>query len=60
EVPAGGPRIILTTAGDAFAGESIDGTPVEIPAGSAAYAPADAGGVKVAGTGTVFVAAVRS
>jgi mannose-6-phosphate isomerase len=60
EVPAAGPRVILTTAGDVFVGESIDGTPIEVPAGSAAYAPADAGAVKVAGAGTVFVAAVPS
>ncbi|MCY1142901.1 mannose-6-phosphate isomerase, class I [Actinoplanes sp. Pm04-4] len=58
EVPAAGPRIILATAGDIFVGESIDGTPVELTPGSAAYASADAGSIKVAGTGQVFVAAV--
>jgi mannose-6-phosphate isomerase len=58
EVPAAGPRIVLGVEGDVFVGESRDGTPVEITAGGAAYAPADAGPVKVAGTGTVFVAAV--
>ncbi|WP_250001024.1 mannose-6-phosphate isomerase, class I [Actinoplanes sp. M2I2] len=58
EVPATGPRIILATAGDVFVGESVDGTPVELTPGAAAYAPADAGAIKVAGTGQVFVAAV--
>lgn len=58
EVPASGPRIILATAGDLFVGESVDGTPVELTRGGAAYAPADAGPIKVAGTGQAFVAAV--
>ncbi|MCO8272977.1 mannose-6-phosphate isomerase, class I [Actinoplanes sp. TRM 88003] len=58
EVPATGPRIILATAGDVFVGESVDGTPVELTPGTAAYASADAGAIKVAGTGAVFVAAV--
>jgi mannose-6-phosphate isomerase len=58
EVPASGPRIILSTQGDVFVGESVDGTPVEIGRGEAAYAPADAGPIKVAGTGQVFVATV--
>jgi mannose-6-phosphate isomerase len=60
EVPAAGPRIILDVAGDIFVGESVDGTPVELSPGTAAYAPADAGPIKVAGTGTVFIAAVPS
>jgi mannose-6-phosphate isomerase len=60
EIPAVGPRIILDVAGDVFVGESIDGTPVELAPGTAAYAPADAGRIKVAGTGTVFIAAVPS
>jgi len=58
EVPATGPRILLTVTGDIFAGESVDGTPIEVAAGAAAYAPADAGPIKVAGTGQLFVAAV--
>ncbi|MCM4080033.1 mannose-6-phosphate isomerase, class I [Paractinoplanes hotanensis] len=58
EVPATGPRIILATAGDVFVGESVDGTPVELTPGRAAYASADAGAIKVAGTGQAFVAAV--
>ncbi|GAA0488903.1 putative mannose-6-phosphate isomerase ManA [Paractinoplanes deccanensis] len=58
EVPVGGPRIIVATAGDTFVGESVDGTPVELTPGTAAFAPADAGAIKVAGTGQVFVAAV--
>ncbi|HET6479866.1 MAG TPA: mannose-6-phosphate isomerase, class I [Actinoplanes sp.] len=60
EVPAAGPRIILATSGDVFVGESVDGTPVELTAGTAAYAPADAGAIKVSGSGQVFVAAVPS
>ena len=60
EVPAAGPRIILSAAGDIFVGESRDGTPVELPPGTAAYAPADAGPIKLAGTGKAFVAAVPS
>ena len=58
EVPAHGPRILLCTEGTIFAGESDDGTPVELQPGTAAYVPAGAGAIKVAGTGRVFVAAV--
>lgn len=58
EVPAGGPRIVLCAAGTVFAGQSEDGTPVELGPGTAAYVPAAAGAIKVAGTGRVFVAAV--
>jgi mannose-6-phosphate isomerase len=58
EVPAAGPRIVLGVEGDVFVGESVDGTPIEVLAGTAAYAPADAGAIKVAGAGKVFVAAV--
>ncbi|MFC7276850.1 mannose-6-phosphate isomerase, class I [Paractinoplanes rhizophilus] len=58
EVPAGGPRIILATAGELFAGESVDGTPIELSRGQAAFAPAGAGQIKLAGTGQAFVAAV--
>jgi mannose-6-phosphate isomerase len=57
-VPAEGPRIVLGTAGDVFAAETNDGTPVEVPPGSAAFAPADAGPITVAGLGETFVAAV--
>jgi mannose-6-phosphate isomerase len=60
EVPAHGPRIVLCTDGEVFVGESLDGTPVEVLAGGAAYAPADAGHIKIAGKGQVFVAAVPS
>lgn len=60
EVPAVGPRIILDVTGDIFVGESVDGTPVELTAGAAAFAPADAGRIKVAGTGTAFIATVGS
>ncbi|MEV4352682.1 mannose-6-phosphate isomerase, class I [Actinoplanes sp. NPDC049596] len=58
EVPATGPRIIVSVAGDVFVGESVDGNPVELTPGTAAFAPADAGPIKVAGTGQLFVAAV--
>jgi mannose-6-phosphate isomerase len=60
EVPAEGARIIVATAGDVFVGESVDGTPIDLTAGSAAYAPASAGPIKLAGIGRAFVAAVRS
>ncbi|MFI6073737.1 mannose-6-phosphate isomerase, class I [Actinoplanes sp. NPDC051343] len=60
EVPAHGARIVVTVSGDLFVGQSVDGTPVDVPAGSAAYAPASAGHIKLAGTGRAFVAAVRS
>jgi mannose-6-phosphate isomerase len=58
EVPAGGPRIILGVEGDTYVGEAVDGTPVALTPGTAAFAPADAGVIKVAGQGQVFVAAV--
>lgn len=58
EVPAEGPRIIVTTSGDLFAGESVDGTPIELTRGDAAFAPANAGKIKLAGQGVAFVAAV--
>lgn len=55
-VPAEGPRIILGVEGDAFVAEG-HGTPVEITPGTAAFAPASAGPISAAGTGTIFVAA---
>ncbi|WP_203782166.1 mannose-6-phosphate isomerase, class I [Paractinoplanes rishiriensis] len=58
EVPAAGPRVIVATAGDVFVGEAVDGTPVELTPGRAAYAPAEAGRIKLAGSGVAFVAAV--
>jgi mannose-6-phosphate isomerase len=60
EIPAAGPRVIVSVAGDIFVGEAIDGTPVELTPGTAAYAPADAGPIKIAGTGQAFVATVPS
>jgi mannose-6-phosphate isomerase len=60
EVPAEGARIVLAASGDVFVGQSLDGTPIDLPSGSAAYAPASAGRIKLAGTGKAFVAAVRS
>jgi mannose-6-phosphate isomerase len=56
-VPAAGPRIVLGSAGDIFVAEA-HGTPVEVRPGSAAYAPADAGPIIVAGVGEAFVASV--
>ncbi|GIM95644.1 mannose-6-phosphate isomerase, class I [Paractinoplanes toevensis] len=58
EIPAEGPRLVLATEGDLFLGESIDGTPIELTRGDAAYAPADAGKLKIAGTGQAFIATV--
>jgi mannose-6-phosphate isomerase len=60
EVPAEGARIVVVAEGDVFVGESVDGTPVDVAAGNAAYAPASAGRIKLAGIGKAFVAAVRS
>jgi len=60
EVPAAGPRLILATEGDIFVGEAVDGTPVELTPGTAAFAPADAGPIKVAGTGQAFIATTPS
>lgn len=60
EVPAEGARVVVATAGDVFVGESVDGTPVDLTPGTAAYAPASAGHIKLAGIGKAFVAAVRS
>jgi mannose-6-phosphate isomerase len=56
-VPAEGPRIVLGTAGEVFVAEG-HGTPVEVSAGGAAFAPADAGPITLAGVGEAFVAAV--
>jgi mannose-6-phosphate isomerase len=60
EVPAAGPRVIVSVAGDVFVGEAVDGTPVELKPGTAAFAPAEAGPIKIAGTGEAFVATVPS
>jgi mannose-6-phosphate isomerase len=56
-VPAGGPRIVVGTVGDIYLAEG-HGTPVEITPGTAAFAPADAGRISLAGVGEAFVAAV--
>jgi mannose-6-phosphate isomerase len=58
EVPATGPRIVVATSGDLFLGEAVDGTPVELASGTAAYAPSAAGKLKLAGAGQAFIAAV--
>jgi mannose-6-phosphate isomerase len=58
EVPGAGPRIVLSVRGDVFVGEAVDGTPVEITPGAAAFVSADAGPTKAAGAGEIFVATV--
>jgi mannose-6-phosphate isomerase len=55
EVPGSGPRIVLVSRGEVFLGEA-HGTTLELRTGSAAYAPADAGPITVAGQGEVFAA----
>jgi mannose-6-phosphate isomerase len=59
-VPGEGPRIVLGTRGDVFVAEAVDGTPVEVTPGTAAYIPADTGPATAAGVGEIFVAAVAS
>jgi mannose-6-phosphate isomerase len=58
EVPVTGPRVIVVVSGDVFVGEAVDGTPLELTPGTAAYASASAGRIKLAGDGVAFVAAV--
>ncbi|OJF16128.1 mannose-6-phosphate isomerase, class I [Couchioplanes caeruleus subsp. caeruleus] len=57
-LPARGPRIVLGTRGDVHVAEAVDGTPVEITAGTAAFIPAETGPATLAGMGQAFVAAV--
>ena len=59
-LPGTGPRIVLGTRGDVFVAEAVDGTPVEVTPGIAAYVPAETGPATVAGVGEIFVAAVAS
>ncbi|MFI7541724.1 mannose-6-phosphate isomerase, class I [Actinoplanes sp. NPDC049599] len=59
-LPGEGPRIVLGIRGDVFVAEAVDGTPVEVRPGTAAYVPAETGPATVAGVGEVFVAAVGS
>jgi mannose-6-phosphate isomerase len=59
-LPAEGPRIALGTAGDVYVAESVDGTPVELTPGTAAYLPAKTGPATAAGLGELFLAAVGS
>jgi mannose-6-phosphate isomerase len=59
-LPGEGPRIVLGTRGDVFVAEAVDGTPVEVTPGTAAYVPAETGPATVAGVGEIFVAAVAS
>jgi mannose-6-phosphate isomerase len=56
-VPAEGPRIVLSTEGDVYVADQ-NGTPIEVSPGTAAFAPADAGPITVAGVGEVFIASV--
>jgi mannose-6-phosphate isomerase len=58
EVPAKGPRIVIGTDGEVYVGRAVDGMPVEVVRGGAAYASADTGAIKVAGKGQIFVASV--
>ena len=59
-LPGEGPRIVLGSKGDVFVAEAVDGTPVEVTPGTAAYVPAETGPATVAGVGEIFVAAVAS
>ncbi len=59
-LPGEGPRIVVGTRGDVFVAEAVDGTPVEVTPGTAAYVSAETGPATVAGVGEVFVAAVAS
>jgi mannose-6-phosphate isomerase len=56
-VPGAGPRIVLGTDGEVVVSEYGGGS-VTVGTGAAAYAPADAGPLTVAGAGEVFVATV--
>ncbi|WP_306206111.1 mannose-6-phosphate isomerase, class I [Actinoplanes sp. RD1] len=56
-LPVDGPRIVLGVAGDTFVAEAVDGTPVELTPGTAAYIPAATGAATAAGVGELFVAA---
>ncbi|WP_082771860.1 mannose-6-phosphate isomerase, class I [Actinoplanes sp. TFC3] len=57
-LPPSGPRIALGTEGEVHVAEAVDGTPVEVSAGKAAYLPAETGAATAAGVGEIFVAAV--
>jgi mannose-6-phosphate isomerase len=66
-VPGTGPRIVLGTDGEVAVREDAvsdvaasghGGGPVTVRTGAAAYAPADAGSLTVAGAGEVFVATI--
>jgi mannose-6-phosphate isomerase len=57
-LPGAGPRIVLGTDGDVYVAEAVDGTPVEITPGTAAYVPAETGPATLAGVGEAFVASV--
>ncbi|AGZ39436.1 mannose-6-phosphate isomerase, class I [Actinoplanes friuliensis] len=57
-LPGTGPRIIFGTQGDVYVAEAVDGTPVEVTPGTAAYVPAETGPATVAGVGQIFVASV--
>ena len=57
-LPGEGPRIVLGSKGDVFVAEAVDGTPVSVTPGMAAYVPAETGPALVAGVGEIFVATV--
>ena len=59
-LPGQGPRVVLGVAGDVFVAEAVDGTPVEVTPGTAAYVPAETGPATAAGVGEIFIAAVPS
>ncbi|AGL14680.1 mannose-6-phosphate isomerase, class I [Actinoplanes sp. N902-109] len=59
-LPPSGPRIVLGTKGEVYVAEAVDGTPVDVAAGHAAYIPAETGAATAAGLGEIFVAAVAS
>ena len=59
-LPGAGPRIVLGAKGDVFVAEAVDGTPVEVTPGTAAYIPAETGPAMAAGVGEIFVATVAT
>jgi len=59
-LPGAGPRIVLGAKGDVFVAEAVDGTPVEVTPGTAAYIPAETGPATAAGVGEIFVATVAT
>ncbi len=56
-LPGEGPRIVVGTRGDVHVAEAVDGTPVAVTPGTAAYIPAGTGTALAAGVGEIFLAA---